>query len=152
VALVSPGRLKVLDDGISMNNCQLGAHYSPTVCPTSYCSEHRAICSAPQSEKSLLRWEGGQLQSKPFERDAWIVAAVRLRRSGSVLRSHAQAGHSGWAPIPIARSESCHPLRRRLSPRGWPKQKCSARRLSLRSMRKSNYRGKSSFSTVSHRS
>jgi hypothetical protein len=73
VALVSPGRLKVLDDGISMNNCQLGAHYSPTVCPTSYCSEHRAICSAPQSEKSLLRWEGGQLQSKPFERDAWIV-------------------------------------------------------------------------------
>ena len=78
MALVSPGRLKVLDDGISMNNCQLGAHYSPTVCPTTYCSEHRAICSAPQSEKSLLRWEGGQLQSKPFERDAWIVAAVSI--------------------------------------------------------------------------
>ena len=51
MALVSPGRLKVLDDGISMNNCQLGAHYSPTVCPTSYCSEHRAICFCTPKRK-----------------------------------------------------------------------------------------------------
>ena len=46
--------------------------------------------------------------------------------------------HPEWAPIHIGRSGSCRPRGRRLSPRGWPRQKCSRTRLCLRSMRENN--------------